>query len=337
MHVVSATALLCLLLHASPAIATKIAVMPLDFEAARKNTGNTDVGNELARAIAAKLRQSGKYKVVAPAPGQRTAPDLQVREKVEELIDYGRHLGSQVIVTGSVQQFALEMPSKINGQVVWAVARGAARAAPIPYASTAVSTMRRVRPRNSQAKGKVKVDFDVRVINVMTGEIMLLASGKGTSQATASSLFDGANNPDFTSSRFEQSAAGQATTKAVDKVVNQLIDEAPKIAAQLKHNALGRITDVDGDLICIDVGSTSGLKKGAMLKVERLQRSNEGEGNSNRTRNIGTIEVTDVAESTAIARLESGSPPMLGDLITQAAHSSQQQNSTEKQSNTPDR
>lgn len=319
-------ALLCLL-HANPAIATKVAVLPFEFETSGKNTGNTDVGNELARVIAAKLRQSGKYKVVAPAQDERKAPQIQARARIEELIDYGRHLGSQVIVTGSVQQFELEMPSKINGQVVWAVARGAARVAPIPYASSAVSTMRRVSPRTSQARGKVRVDFDVRVINILTGEVMLLATGKGASQATASSLFDGVQNPDFTSSRFEKSAAGQATMKAVEKVVNQIIDEAPKIAIQLKQNALGLVADIDKDLICLDAGSSAGLKKGTILKVERPQRSS---GNSARTRTIGTIEVTDVAESTSIARIDSGSPPMIGDLITPAPKSSQQQNSAEQ-------
>lgn len=326
-------ALLCLL-HACPASATKIAVLPLDFETARKNAGNIDIGNELARVIAAKLRKSGKYKVIAPAQGEREAPGLQARARLDESIEFGRRAGAQIIVTGSVRQFDLELPSKINSQVVWAVARGAARVAPIPYASSAVSTMRRVRPRNSQANGKVKVDFDVRVTNIMTGEAMLIATGKGTSQATASSLFDGVKNPDFTSSRFEQTAAGQATMKAVDKVVNQVTDAEPKITAELKQSMLGQITDIDSDLICIDAGKDSGLKKGTILKVERPQRASEKDGA--RTRAIGTIEVTDVAETTSIARIDSGSSPMIGDLIkptptiTPAPTLLQHQNSTEK-------
>ena len=175
-------------------------------------------------------------------------------------------------------------------------------------------------------KGKASVAIDARIINVDTGEIVATATGKGLSQRSGLLLGGGggggggfgAGQLDMGSSNFQDTILGEATRAAISDLVLQLVGQSGKIeATQISIDGL--VADASGSEIIVNVGKAAGVTVGMRLSVERLSREVKDPATGNVLRKItapvGEVEVTQVDETSAVARVVSGQGFNVGDMV----------------------
>jgi hypothetical protein len=124
------------------------------------------------------------------------------------------------------------------------------------------------------------------------------------------------------SSDFATSIAGEATLQAVDEIGGQLIAFAGKIpdgqsiAAQ---NVEGKVADVTGGQITLNVGKTNGLVKGDKMQVQRpyktIKDPDSGKVLKELSNTVAVINLDDVEPSSATASIVKGSGVRVGDAV----------------------
>ena len=130
-------------------------------------------------------------------------------------------LGINAIVVGSITQFGLEDKStKVGG-----IGGGFGRLAGGAF---------------GKKKGKANVAIDARLVNVDTGEIVAVASGKGTSKrgmllggVGAGGGGYGAGGVEMGSSNFQDTILGEAVRAAVEDLTAQLSRRRGRLRRQL--------------------------------------------------------------------------------------------------------
>jgi hypothetical protein len=175
-------------------------------------------------------------------------------------------------------------------------------------------------------KGKATVAVDARLIDVNTGEIVATATGKGTSSRSGLLLGGGgggsggygAGGIDMGSSNFQETILGEATRAAVTDLVAQLVSQSGKVeATQISINGL--VADATGNEVIVNVGKTAGVTIGMRLLVERVSREVKDPATGAVLRKVtapvGEIEVTQVDETSAVAKIVSGQGFVVGDMV----------------------
>lgn len=313
------TALLCLLVSvlgsASDGAAEakkRVALLDFDFAAVHRWwSGDWDVGKGIADLIVTSLVTDGTYSVI-----ERKKLDSILQEQNFSNSDranpttaakIGKVLGVNAIIVGSVTQFGLEDKSLNLGGIggTWK-GLGAGN----------VGTK----------KGKAQVAVDARLVDVNTGEILAVGTGKGVSQRSGLLLSGagaggggfGGGGIDMGSSDFQETILGEATRAAVEQLSAQLIAQAGKVQASTM-TIEGLIADVSGDSIVINVGKNAGVAVGMKLAVERVGREIKdpatGKVLRRMTTAVGEIEVTEVDDVSAVARVISGEGFKVGDVV----------------------
>ena len=171
---------------------------------------------------------------------------------------------------------------------------------------------------------KANVAITARVINIDTAEILAVAEGQGESSRSATSLLGGGGNwngfgggnVDFGSSNFQNTIIGEATKKATDQLAAGLIADVVKLPVRaIKVDAL--VAAVDGGQIVLNAGARAGIKVGDQLSVVRVSKEIKdpatGQVIRRLTSSIGTIQVTDVDDVSAVCNVVSGSGFQVGD------------------------
>jgi outer membrane protein OmpA-like peptidoglycan-associated protein/curli biogenesis system outer membrane secretion channel CsgG len=171
---------------------------------------------------------------------------------------------------------------------------------------------------------KANVAINARVINIDTAEILAVAEGQGESSRSATSLLGGGGNwngfgggnVDFGSSNFQNTIIGEATKKATDQLAAGLIADVVKLPVRaIKVDAL--VAAVDGGQIVLNAGARAGIKVGDQLSVVRVSKEIKdpatGQVIRRLTSSIGTIQVTDVDDVSAVCNVVSGSGFQVGD------------------------
>jgi curli biogenesis system outer membrane secretion channel CsgG len=287
----------------------------LDFEfgtVQRWWSGNWDIGKGVADLIVTDLVKDGTYSVI-----ERKQLDAILQEQNFSNSDranptsaakIGKVLGVNAIIVGSITQFGLEDKSTNIGGIVGRIGGfGAGR----------VGTK----------EGKANVAIDARMVDVTTGEILGVASGKGTSKRSGLLLGGaggggggyGAGGIDMGSSNFRDTILGEATRAAVNDLTAQLIAQSGKIQAAAIAIE-GMVADVAGDTVIINVGKNAGVSAGMKLKVERVTREVKDPATGNVLRRItgsvGEIEVTEADDVSAVAKVVSGQDIKVGDTVS---------------------
>jgi len=290
----------------------RVALMDFDFGTVQRWwSGNWDIGKGIADMIVTDLVKDGTYAVIERKQLDTILAEQQFsnsdRANPTTAAKIGKVLGINAIVVGSITQFGTEDKSLNLGGIGggWG-GWGAGR----------VGTK----------KGKASVAIDARIVDVNTGEIVAVATGKGTSKRSglllggggAGSGGFGAGGIDMGSSNFEETILGEATRAAVDDLVSQLVGQSGKVeATQVSINGL--VADAAGSEIIINVGKSSGVTVGMKLLVERISREIKDPATGNVLRKItspvGEIEVTQADETSAVARVISGQGFNVGDLV----------------------
>ncbi len=178
----------------------------------------------------------------------------------------------------------------------------------------------------SHKKSKAIVSVDARMVDIDTAEILGVADGKGESSRESTSLVGGGGGwhgfggggVDFGSSDFQETIIGEAVKKAMEQLSAGLIADAPKLQARTIV-VQGMLAFVDKNGVVVNVGKKDGLKPGDLLSVERVTREikdpSTGAVIRRMTSQVGTIQITDVDEGSAEAKILSGAGFKVGDVV----------------------
>jgi curli biogenesis system outer membrane secretion channel CsgG len=270
---------------------------------------DVDVGRGICDLLVKHLVNDGSYTVV-----ERRMLDKILAEQNFSTSDranpataakIGKILGLDAIIVGSITQFGNETKeTKVGG------AGGG-------WTGFGVGGF-------GKKKSKAIVSIDARLIDVDTAEILAVADGKGESKRESTSLLGGggswhgfgAGAVDFGSKDFQETIIGEAVKVAVEQLSGNVIAAKGKLQARTVV-VEGLVAAVEGDTVVLNVGAKAGLKAGDQLSIERVtkQIKDPATGNVIRrmTSKIGTVQVTEVDDVSAVAKIVSGSGFKVGD------------------------
>jgi curli biogenesis system outer membrane secretion channel CsgG len=289
----------------------------LDFDYATVHSGvaaifgqDIDIGKGITDLLVTRLVKDGSYRVV-----ERKALDKILAEQNFSNSDranpssaakLGKLLGVDAIIVGSITQFGNDTKNtKVGGAGGGLGGFGLGGF--------------------SHKKSKAIVQVDARVVNIDTGEILVVSEGKGESSRESTSMTGGGSNwhgfgagaVDFGSSDFQSTIIGEAVKAAVDQMTTGLITDASKVEARTIV-VEGLVAAVEGKTIVLNIGAKTGIKVGDKLSLERVSREikdpSTGKVIRRLSAQIGTIEITDVDDISAVGNLVTGVGVKVGDL-----------------------
>ena len=294
----------------------RVAVLDFEYGTVRSSAQalfgtDVDVGKGMTDLLVKYLVKDGTYSVI-----ERKALDKILAEQNFSNSDranptsaakIGKILGVDAIIVGSITQFGGEnKDTKVGG--------GGGGLGGFGLGGF------------SHKKSKAIVGVDARIVDIDTAEILAVADGKGESSRESTSLLGGgghwggfgAGGVDFGSSGFQETIIGEAVKQAMEQLSAGVIAGAPKLQART-ITVQGMLAFVDASGVVVNVGSKAGLKPGDKLSVERVTREvkdpSTGAVIRRMTSQVGTIEVTDVDEGSAGAKVVSGSGFKVGDVV----------------------
>ena len=291
----------------------RIAVLDFDFGATdRRRTPSGNVGLGVASVLISYLVEEGTYQVVERKLLEQVLreQDLTNSRRVDPktALELGRLLGVEAIIVGAVTQFGLEdknfriggLGGSLGGIGIGGI---------------------------GQRKSRAVCVVDARIIDTTTGEVLAVASAKGVSRRSRYSLRAGGGslggfggvNINFGSSRFQRTILGQATRKCVEQLGAKLVGQANRIAAT-KFRASGKVADVDGNTLILNLGRNHGIQVGDLLRVRQVVRvvtdPDTGEPLREVTEDVGTVRITEVDARSSVGIFFGSPAPKVGDRVS---------------------
>jgi curli biogenesis system outer membrane secretion channel CsgG len=293
----------------------RVAIMDFDYSTVRTVSAaifgtDVDIGQGISDMLVTMLVKDGTYSVI-----ERKALDKVLAEQNFSNSDranpataakLGKLLGVDAIIVGSITQFGNDTQStNIGGlgRTIGGIGLGGI----------------------GRKETTAIVGLDARIVNIDTGEILVVAQGKGESKRKSTSLLGGggtwrgfgAGRVDFGRSDFQQTIIGEAVRLATDQMSSELIGGNSKL--EIRSVAVeGLIAAVEAGEVILNVGSKAGLKVGDKLAIERVTREIKDPVTDKvirrLTSQVGQIEVTDVDDGSAIAKIISGADFKVGDV-----------------------
>jgi curli biogenesis system outer membrane secretion channel CsgG len=293
----------------------RVAIMDFDYSTVHTTVSaifgtNVDIGQGISDMLVTMLVKDGTYSVI-----ERKALDKILAEQnfsnseranPNSAAKLGKLLGVDAIIVGSITQFGNETDSKNIG--------GAGRT----LGGFGIGGF-------GKKESSANVGLDARIINVDTGEILAVATGKGESKRKSTSVLGGGGNwkgfgagrVDMGSSDFQQTIIGEATRLATEQMSKELVSGNNKIEGRTV-TVEGLVAAVDAGIIVLNVGGKAGLKVGDKMSVERVTREIKDPATDKvirrMTSQIGQIEITEVDDGSAVAKIVSGTDFKIGDL-----------------------
>jgi curli biogenesis system outer membrane secretion channel CsgG len=296
----------------------RVAIMNFDYSTVQSGLSaifgtNQDIGKGIADLLVEKLVNGGTYTVI-----ERKALDKILGEQNFSNSDradsntaakIGRLLGADAIILGSIVQFGRDDKStNVGGTVV------GDRLSRFGLGGV------------GQKKSKAVVGVTARLVNVNTGEILVVAKGVGESTRSGTSLIGSGGGPgaaaagalDMTSSNFANTVLGEAVNAAVVNLAGQLNSNASRLpTTSVSVDAL--VADVSGNQLVINVGTRGGVKVGDKLQVTRVGRTITDPATGKVIRRItdplGEIVITEADESSAVGKFSGTGTPKVGDAV----------------------
>lgn len=295
----------------------RVAVLDFDYSTVHSYVSaifgtDYDVGRGVADMLVDRLVKSGKYSVI-----ERKALDKVLAEQDFSNSDradsstaakIGRVLGVDAIIIGSITQFGRDDQVRSFGGLGAVTGRWGIGGI-------------------GKKKAKAVVQLSARVIDTTTAEILAVASGKGESKRSGTTLLGGggggggygAGAVDMSSTNFAATLIGEAVNKAVDEIAEQLDAQADKLPAR-KVKIEGLVADVAGDTLILNVGTKAGVKVGDTLEIRRLVREvkDPATGRVIRkiTQKVGEVTITEADEISSVGTFTGAATPEVGDAVT---------------------
>lgn len=295
----------------------RVAVINFEYAAVQSQLSaifgtNVDVGKGVADLLVEKLVKGGAFSVI-----ERKAIDKILSEQnfsnsdradASSAAKIGRLLGVDAIIIGSITQFGQDDKSvKVGGGAFGGMAG--------KYGLGGVG----------KKESKAAVNLTARMVNTDTGEILAVASGKGQSSRSGAMLGGaggsyggGGGAIDMTSSNFADTILGEAVSRAVDTLTQDLQQNAAKLPSKVV-SIDGVVADATGGTLIINVGSKAGVKVGDRLQVRRAVREIKDPDTGKVIRRVedtmGEVVITEVDEGSAVGKYSGASPAKVGDKV----------------------
>lgn len=293
----------------------RVAILDFEYGTVRSSSAalfgsDVDIGKGITDLLVKHLVKDGTYSVI-----ERRALDKILAEQNFSNSDranpssaakIGKLLGVDAIIVGSITQFGGENKNtKVGG--------GGGGWGGFGVGGIGLK------------KSKAIVGLDARLVDIDTGEILAVAEGKGESQRSGTSLLGGGGGwhgwgggaVDFSSSGFEETIIGEAVKAAVQQMSSGVISANTKLATRVV-TVQGQVAFVEMNQVVLNVGIKNGLKVGDRLTVERVTQEIKDPATGNVLRRlssqIGTVEISDVDDGSAVAKILEGKGFKVGDL-----------------------
>ncbi len=271
---------------------------------------NIDVGRGIRDLLVKNLVKDGTYAVMERAALDKILAEQNFsnsdRANPASAARIGKLLGVDAIILGSITQFGMD-----NKDVKVGGGGGG-------WGGFGIGGFGR-------KKSKAIVTVDARVVDIDTGEILVVSDGRGESTRSSTSLLGGGGswrgwgggNVDFGSSDFQETILGEAVKAATEQMASGIVAGNDKLAIRT-ITVEGLIAFIDAGNVVLNVGSKTGLKAGDKLSVERVTREIKdpatGKVIRRMTSQIGVIQVTTLDEGSAEAKIVTGSGFKVGDV-----------------------
>ena len=298
---------------AQPQQKRRIAVLNFDYATVHDGVSaifgtNYDVGKGVADLLVEKLVGSGVYSVI-----ERKALDKILAEQnfsnsdradASTAAKIGRILGVDAILLGSITQFGRDdKVTNFGGSAV-------SRVSPFGLGGLA------------KKEAKAVVSLSARLVNVNTGEIVAVTTGKGESTRKGTSLLGAGGSSagayGMDSKNFGATLIGEATMQAVSSVASDIDKQAGAFPVTVVK-VDGLVADVSGATLILNVGTKAGVKVGDKLAVKRVTRAVKDPATGKVIREIsevvGEATVTEVDEASAVASYTGAGAPKVGDRV----------------------
>jgi curli biogenesis system outer membrane secretion channel CsgG len=299
----------------------RVAIMDFDYATVQSSTAaifgtNMDVGKGITDLLVDRLVTSGVYSVI-----ERKALDKILTEQNFSNSDradpnsaakIARILGVDAIIIGSITQFGRDDQStSVGGGALGGVTRR--------YGIGGVQ----------RKESKAVVVINARLIDTSTAEILAVASGKGESQRSGTSLLGAGGGGgtaaggavDMKSSNFASTILGEAVSQSISQLAGQLDQNATRLPT-VKINVQGLVADASGGMLILNVGSKSGVKVGDRLQVTRKVRDIKDPATGKVLRSVedqlGVVTITEVDEQSSVGTYTGASPTKVGDVVKSA-------------------
>ena len=292
----------------------RVAILDFDYATVHENVrsifgSDIDIGLGISDMLVTSLVKDGTYSVI-----ERRALDKVLAEQnfstsnranPASAAQIGKLLGVDAIIVGSITQFGNETQSRNLGGVGRTL--GGFGIGGVGRSETSAI-----------------VGIDARIVNVDTGEILVVAAGKGESKRKSTSVLGGggtwrgfgAGKVDFSSSGFQETILGEAVRLATNQMSTELIAGNGKIGVR-QITVEGLVAAVDPGIVILNVGGKAGLKVGDKMAIERVSREIKDPATNQVIRRltapVGVIELTDVDDASSIGKIISGSDFKVGD------------------------
>jgi hypothetical protein len=221
----------------------------------------------------------------------------------------GRLLGVDAIIIGSITQFGRDdKQTNVGGGAFGGIAGR--------YGLGGVG----------RREAKALVGITSRMVNIDTGEVVAIASGKGQSSRSGTTLLGsggssgggGGGAIDMRSSNFANSILGEATRDAVAGLASELNGNAGRLPARTVVID-GLVADVSGQTLVLNVGSRAGVKVGDQLSVKRMSREIKDPATGRVIRRVeetvGVVKISEVDEQSAVGTFSGAGAPKTGDSV----------------------
>jgi curli biogenesis system outer membrane secretion channel CsgG len=287
----------------------RIAILPFTYGAAVEHHVVTrDVAKSIADMLTTKLVNDGTYTVV-----DRETLDSMLKEQNLSVSDradpatackIGKLLSVDVICTGIIDEFGFENHETHVGA-------GSIGYGYIPYVGGLSFR------GGGHHTGKVHVAIDCKLVDVNTGEVLAASHSTGDSTRSGTDILgSGGGSYDFASS-----IAGEATAQAVDDMGTQIIAAANKVPDN-QANVTGKIADVTGTTVIVNVGSNNGIAVGDNLTVDRIVKTIKDPASGavlkELKNTIAVIKVSDVDKGSSTGTVVKGTGVKVGDDVKKA-------------------
>lgn len=288
----------------------RIAIMPFDSHHWASAIANVDLGEAIASMLVTKVVTDGTYSVIDRQMLDKVMQEqnLSVSDRADPstACKIGKILSLDAIVVGTITQFGNEKSST-------SVSAPTSYIPSVPYVGGLGGLVGSFR----SSKSKTKVSIDAKVIDINTTEVLAAFQGSGEAKRSSGGLGI------VSSSTYGDSAiADEATIQAVDQLSTQLIASANRIPdnqSLIAQSLEGKVADVSGKTIIVNVGKKAGVQIGTKLQVERAYKTirdpDSGKVIKELFNTVAVIAIKEADDSSSTGELVSGSGVQVGDVV----------------------
>jgi hypothetical protein len=272
----------------------RVAVAPLEFKEYYFD-GRYSVPvafrNAIYEKLVKKLLETGRFVVLEREAYEELTREQALRPESKDPARQGT-LWAQVVLKGNVTDFVFQR-------------RGVGVSVGTPRLGNVGATVI-----------QAQMGMNVRLIDTETTQVLLSEEAKGEASSSSFS-WSGDIGSVFTSlTVFENSPLGEATTKAIQKAVDQIVKRLEKLPWSAK------VIEVDGEEVYLNAGEECGVRVGDRFEVYRIVRiikdPETGEVLGKREQKVGTLTVREVHPRWSLGIFEGTEGPQMGDIIREA-------------------